>query len=238
MTTTRITHASPAGIFANTVDRDWENDAEVILSGCSRDTNDDIAEQLVHNDISKKLKVMMGAGSRNFVSTTMESHGKPGLREDGKDLIKEWTDMNETRVYVSNRQELMGLDSKSVKQVLGLFNSDHLDYHLDIQRDGLQNIQPSLTDMTLKAIEILSQNENGYFLFVEGGRIDHGHHKNEARRAIDETVEFSKALEAALEKVDLEETLVVITADHGHVMTVAGYAVSFRLLVVLLSCVS
>lgn len=169
----------------------------------------------------------MGGGSRNLIDRTMTQHGGAGFRTDGKNLITEWRAMNASRTFVSSKQELMAVDPASVQQILGVFNDDHIKYNLDIQRDNLRDSMPSLTDMTLKAIDILSRSEKGYFLFVEGGRIDHGHHKNEAKYAIDETVEFSKAIEAAMEKINLNDTLVVVTADHGHVMTLAGYAVSF-----------
>jgi len=223
VTTTRITHASPGGVYANIADRDWENN-EMVEQDCEdSDLVDDIAEQLVYGEVANKLKVMMGGGSRAFYNTTETSHGKPGHRTDGKDLVKEWMDADSKRVFVNDRKGLMAL-SADVPQVMGLFNSDHIEYNLDIQRDDLQEVMPSLTDMTLKAIEILSKSDNGYFLFSEGGRIDHGHHKNEAKYAIDEAAEFSKAIEATLKVVDLNETLIVVTADHGHVMTLAGYA--------------
>lgn len=167
----------------------------------------------------------MGGGSRNFIDGPTP-HGSAGFRADGKNLIDEWKAMNASRTFVNSRQELMAVDPATVQQILGIFNDDHVMYNLDIQRDNLQESMPSLTDMTMKAIDILSRSENGYFLFVEGGRIDHGHHKNEAKYAIDETVQFSKAIEAAMEKIDLNDTLVVVTADHGHVMTLSGYAVS------------
>jgi alkaline phosphatase len=227
VTTTRVTHASPAGVYAHIADRDWENDAAVVKDNCDRNVVDDIAEQLVYGDVGKKLKVMMGGGSKNFISQAASEHSTTGNRTDGKNLINEWKAMDPARTYINNRQQLMDLDPARVKQVLGLFNSDHIRYNLDIQKENLQNVMPSLKDMTLKAIDILDQNEEGYFLFVEGGRIDHGHHKNEAKYAVDETAEFSKAIEAAIDKVNTEETLIVVTADHGHVMTLAGYAVSF-----------
>lgn len=226
VTTTRATHASPAGVYAHTTDRDWENDQAVTQDNCDSNVVDDIAEQLIYNDLSKKLKVMMAGGSKNFIDSTEFMHDSYGNRSDGKNLINEWKQLHPDGTFVDNKQDMMSVDPSKVEQLFALFNNDHIPYNLDIKRDNLGNIMPSLTDMTLKAIDILSENENGYFLFVEGGRIDHGHHKNEAKYAVDETVELSKAIEAALEKIDLEETLVVVTADHGHVMTIAGYAVS------------
>lgn len=59
VTTTRVTHASPSGVYAHIAHRDWENDAEVVLSSCNSTTTDDIAEQLVHGEVAKKLKVMV-----------------------------------------------------------------------------------------------------------------------------------------------------------------------------------
>lgn len=77
--------------------------------------------------------------------------------------------------------------------------------------------------MTAKAIGILADDPRGYFLMVESGRIDHAHHASNACRALDETIEFANAVRTAVERVDLAKTLVIVTADHGHVFTVAGY---------------
>ena len=225
VTTTRATHASPAGIYAHTTDRDWENNQAVTQDNCDAMIVDDIGEQLIYNEVSKGLKVMMAGGSKNLIDSSYTMHGSIGNRTDGKNLIDEWKALHPTGIFVDNKQAMMSVNS-SVDKLFAVFNHDHIPYNLDIERDRLQNSMPSLTDMTLKAIDILSKNENGYFLFVEGGRIDHGHHKNEAKYAIDETAEFSKAIEAAMKMIDTEETLVVVTADHGHVMTIAGYAVS------------
>lgn len=229
VTTTRVTHASPTGVYGNIADRDWEYDGAVTNDGCNSTEVNDIAEQLVYNEISQKLKVMMGGGSRNFIPTTEEMNEFKGYRTDGKNLVNEWKDLNPKGTFVSTNTDLNNIDPTKVDKLLGLFSSDHIFYNLDIQRDGLQHLMPSLTNMTLKAIDILSQNNEGYFLFVEGGRIDHGHHKNYARYAVDEAVEFSKAIEATVAKVNLDETLIVVTADHGHVMTLSGYAVSIFL---------
>jgi alkaline phosphatase len=83
--------------------------------------------------------------------------------------------------------------------------------------------EPSLSEMTSKSIDILSKNNKGYFLMVEAGRIDHAHHDGNAFRALTDTIELSNAVRTALNKVDLDETLIVVTADHSHTMTIAGY---------------
>lgn len=226
VTTTRVTHASPAGVYAHIAYRYWENDVDITSDKCDPDYIDDITEQLVHGEVGRNLRVVLGCGSRHFLNTTSSEHGGRGYRSDGRNLIEEWKQMNSSRVYVNNREDLMNIDPTKVDKLLGLFDNSHCTYNLNVQRDGLQDEKPSLKDMTEKAIDVLSQNPEGFFLFVEGGRIDHGHHETRAKYALDETVEFSKAIEAALSKVNTEETLIIVTADHSHVMTIAGYAVN------------
>lgn len=226
VTTTRVTHASPAGLYAGSSSRYWEDDYEIKYDKCDPDLIDDITEQLVHGEVGKNLKVIFGGGSRQWINATQTLHNTRGYRTDGKDLLEEWKQMSGTRTYVDNRAGLMALDPTKPDQVLGLFHASHCPYNLNTIRDNQQEIYPTLQEMTEKAIDILSQNENGYFLFVEGGRIDHGHHETRAKYAIDETVEFAKAIEAAVNKVNISETLIVVSADHSHAMTLSGYAVS------------
>ena len=92
-----------------------------------------------------------------------------------------------------------------------------------------ENDEPSLTQMTKFAIEhFLKMNQNGFFLLIEGGRIDHGHHATQARYALDEFVEFDNAIGQAKqllkEKGVLDDTLLVVTADHSHVFTFGAYS--------------
>jgi len=83
--------------------------------------------------------------------------------------------------------------------------------------------EPSLTEMTSTAIDLLDNNPKGFFLMVESGRIDHGHHAGSAFNALTDAVEFSSAIQAAVDRTDAAETLIIVTADHGHVFTMAGY---------------
>ena len=83
--------------------------------------------------------------------------------------------------------------------------------------------EPSLVEMTKAALSILKKEDDGFFLIVEAGRIDHGHHAGNAYNALHETIELSDAVDSVLAQVDLSDTLVVVTADHSHVMTFAGY---------------
>lgn len=105
---------------------------------------------------------------------------------------------------------------------MGLFAEDHIPYHLDAD----PQIIPTLADMVAVALDILERQSKGrgYFLFVEGGRIDHAHHDTKAMKALDETVEFDKAVSLARQRTSTDDTLIVVTSDHSHTMSVAGYS--------------
>lgn len=83
--------------------------------------------------------------------------------------------------------------------------------------------EPTLTEMTEMAIKILQKNPNGFYLFVEGAKIDMAHHEDAARMALDETLQFAEAIEKAYSLTKEEDTLIVVTADHAHTMTMSGY---------------
>jgi len=83
--------------------------------------------------------------------------------------------------------------------------------------------EPGIVQMTAAAIDFLERRGHGYFLLVEGGRIDHGHHQGQPGLALTEAQAFANAVQAAVDRVDLDETLVIVTADHSHVFTLAGY---------------
>jgi alkaline phosphatase len=109
--------------------------------------------------------------------------------------------------------------------ILGLFERDHMEYEVDRATD--LGGEPSLTEMTVKSIQLLEQASRlggqGYFLMVEGGRIDHAHHEGNAYRALTDTQEFDQAIGTAAQMVDLRETLIIVSADHSHVFNIAGY---------------
>ncbi|KAK7075978.1 hypothetical protein SK128_006301, partial [Halocaridina rubra] len=84
-------------------------------------------------------------------------------------------------------------------------------------------MDPSLAEMTKAAIEILQKNEQGFFLLVEGGRIDQAHHENQAGKALSETLELEEAVQVALDLTPSEETMIIVTADHGQALSINGY---------------
>ncbi|XP_066139870.1 membrane-bound alkaline phosphatase-like [Euwallacea fornicatus] len=225
VTTTRVTHASPAAIYAHTAERHWETDTDVMhLHGDIREC-EDIAHQLIFRETGQGLNVILGGGRMNLLpKETVDEQGNKGFRSDGLNLIEGWKKLRESRnqsyEYVWNREQLLNVKD-STDYLLGLFQPGHMWYN--IERDP--DIQPSLAEMTEAAIRVLTKDDSsGYFLFVEGGRIDTAHHYSWAHKALDETAEFSKAVEKAVSMTKEQDTLIVVTSDHAHTMSYAGYA--------------
>ncbi|XP_045503532.1 membrane-bound alkaline phosphatase-like [Colias croceus] len=224
VTTTRVTHASPAGVFAKIANRDWENDDSVRRAGHDPARCPDIAQQLVHEKPGNQFKVILGGGRREFLSQgTLDEEGGAGLRTDGRNLIEEWQQdkraRNASQRYVWNRSQLLAAQADPPDYLLGLFEPSHMQYHLEAD----PATEPTLAEMTETAIRLLSRNERGFFLFVEGGRIDHAHHDNYAELALDETIELSEAVARAATLLPERDSLLVVTADHAHVMAFNGY---------------
>ena len=213
VTTTRVTHATPAGVYAISPERDWEVDQLVPVQDWERGCRD-MAWQLV-NFPNGGIDVAMGGASKFFFGSN-----RGGVRYDpDADLVEEWLSGGAKRRYVASREQLATLEAGN--QVLGLFARSHMTYIAKLEDDATE---PSLSEMTASAIDVLSGNDKGFFLMVEGGRIDHGHHEGRPGWALLEAQEFNRAVEVALEKVDPSETLVLVTADHSHVFTLGGYA--------------
>ncbi|MFM4849492.1 alkaline phosphatase [Aeromonas rivipollensis] len=208
VTTTELTHATPAATYSHI---------------CHRDAAYAIAEQAVPGGagfnaaLGDGVDVLMGGGANHW---TPYSASNKGGRADGRDLTAELSAQGYQ--YVTTQSDLAKIESG---KVLGLFSAkSHLDYELDRIAKGAANTQPSLSEMTAKAIDLLSQNSQGYFLMVEGGRIDHALHATNAKRSLTDAVALDEAVKTALGKVDLSDTLIVVTADHDHTMTINGYS--------------
>ena len=226
ISTARITHATPAACYAHISNRDWEADSK-LPAGSSVN---DIAYQLVNfhktNLKSDGLEVALGGGRSYFMPDTMadpEDTTKKGLRKDG-DLTAQWTSQYKNADFVFNRSGWDKIDPAKTDHLLGLFeSSNHMEYEADRLKDT--GGEPSLTEMTEKAIQILKKNPKGYFLMVEAGRIDHAHHSGNAYRALTDTVELSNAVQKAVDMTDsaANDTLIVVSADHSHTFTIAGY---------------
>lgn len=224
VSTARLTHATPAATYAHTTNRDWESNNQLPNNTQVKD----IAAQLIDNfgqgNIGDGLEVALGGGRLKFLPETVvdpEYLSKSGERTDGRNLIEEYKKKFNAQ-YVWNKAQFDAIDTNKTQRLLGLFEPSHMQYEHD-RSYGTERNEPSLSEMTSKAIDILAKNKNGYFLMVEAARIDHGHHAGNAYRALSDTVALSDAVKAALTKVDLDNTLVIVTADHSHTFTIAGY---------------
>lgn len=226
VSTARLTHATPAANYVHTADRNWESDSDLSDAAKAAGCPDIAAQMIAWNEGGDGFEVAMGGGRRMFIDKTMEDpedSGKMGQRSDGRDLTKEWLKANgEGAAYVWNQEQLDKLDLTKTKKVLGLFDRSHMEYEADRAKDAAG--EPSIAEMTGKAIDILSKNENGFFLMVEAGRIDHAHHAGNAARALEDTVALNDAVKEAMSKVNLNDTLIIVTADHSHTMSISGYA--------------
>jgi alkaline phosphatase len=240
VTTARITHATPAATYAKSPERNWEDNsdlpADAVTAGC-----EDIASQLINfkanlqaryrgaanTEITDGIEVVMGGGRRHFLPNIKAANSADatseieGDRTDGRNLVEEWGSLYPSGVYIDHKAGFDGVDSNVTKQVFALFNESHMRYAADRKNDI--GGEPSLTEMTVKAIEILDNNPDGFLLVVESGRIDHGHHAGSAFSALTDTIEFSRAVQAAVDGTSADETLIIVTADHSHVFTMAGY---------------
>ena len=208
VSTARITHATPATTYSHVCHRDAENTiaAALVPGGAGYNTK-----------LGDGVDVILGGGRSYF---TPKASG--GLRNDARNLNTELQSQKYT--YAADKAAFDKLPVDGTK-IAGLFTSSHMAYELD--RDTSK--EPSLAEMTTKAIDALAAKKKGFFLMVEGGRIDHALHATNARRALQDTVAFDDAIKVALTKMQavdpgLKNTLIVVTADHDHTLQMNGYA--------------
>jgi alkaline phosphatase len=217
VTTTELTHATPATAWSHI---------------CNRNAQYAIAAQLVPGGagfnaaLLDGVDVLMGGGRNHF--TPYAAGSNTTGRADGRNLLAELAAKGYT--VAASKAEMNA--AAAGKKFIGLYSSrSHLEYELDRTATpplGEGASQPSLAEMTVKSMDLLSQNSNGYFLMVEGGRIDHALHGTNAKRALTDTIAFDDAIKAALAKARLTDptlasTLIVVTADHDHTLAINGY---------------
>jgi alkaline phosphatase len=204
---TRLTHATPAAFFAQVIHRDMENE---------------IAAQFVERG---DITVALSGGAQYFIPARMKVEEHPDLkgiaksagwgsskRKDSRDLIGEAKRKGYSTV--TNDQELAGLNSATTEKVLGLFSASGFPSAIDRQPSQKTGV-PTLTQMTEKALEILSKNPQGFFLVVEGGQIDWVAHGNDVASVLHEMMEFDQAIGLVMAFAEKNpDTLIVVTADH------------------------
>jgi alkaline phosphatase len=189
---TRITHATPAAFFARVSHRSEENT---------------IASQLIESSVD----VVLSGGLRHFLpkGTAVE---KPftasSVREDAIDLLAKFRQQGGE--VVLDRSALTRVKSR---KVLGLFANSAMQDGISERR--IQTTQPTLREMTTHALRLLSNNDAGFFLMVEGGQIDWAGHGNDAGALLQEMLRFDEAVSEVLHwAAERQDTLVLMTADH------------------------
>lgn len=164
----------------------------------NRNNFDDIAEQQVF----QKIDVVLGGGL-----TSLQAKN----RNDHEDLVK--VIRNEGYQWVENREQLR--KSASAKKIWGAFAENDLAYHFD--RAQLRAGEPTLADMTETAIHTLNRTEHGFFLFIEGSKVDWAAHKNDPVGMISEVLGFDEAVQRAVQFAKKDRnTLVIAVTDHGN----------------------
>lgn len=155
-------------------------------------------EILGEQQVYQNMDIVLGAGSKYLNSKD---------RKDKEDLISEIKNLGYS--YITTRDEL---NSTKSNKVWGMFHEKEMAY--DIDRD--KNVEPSLEEMTTKALDILSKNDKGFFVMIEGSEIDWGAHANDPVATITDTLAFDKAVAAAKNFVDThEDSVLIVAADHG-----------------------
>lgn len=221
VSTARITHATPAAAYAHSADRGWELPGT--LPEAAQGKCVDIARQLIEFPYGDGVDVVLGGGRAMFLPTTVPDPEEPqttGRRRDGRNLVAEWLAVADDRRFVHDNAGFEALGTTVGGQVLGLFEASHMEFEADRADDT--GGEPSLAEMTRYAISRL-EGKPGYFLVVEGGRIDHAHHAGNAYRALVDAIAFADAVGVAAAATDIEDTLILVTADHSHTLTISGY---------------
>lgn len=210
VTNARLTSPIVAASYAHISNASWESE---VSAECYEKVSD-IASQFV--ETAPQFDVTFAGGSREFLSTD-----NGGNRQD-RDLVTVWEDST-SGLYMDSRDDFERLSGDYSSPVLGLFSSSHLGYAKD------QNLteEPSLPEMAIKAVELLSNKSDRFFMYVSSTKSGQAHSAGNAERALSEVVELSKtvtALEMQLKaKGILDETLIVVTTDQSIPLTISGY---------------
>ncbi|KAF9080847.1 hypothetical protein BGX23_001594 [Mortierella sp. AD031] len=197
--TSRVTHATPAAFSAHVVHRDMEADIAV--------------QQIGDYPLGRQVDLMLGGGRCFFLPNTTEG----SCRTDDRDLIKESKDYGWSNV-VYNQDEFQELIKKNHGTLplpaLGLFHPSHMNFNID----RVDKLEPSLSEMAeiaLKALHKKASSGPGFFLMIEGSRIDMGAHNNDPVAHVHEILEYHKTIEVVRRFVAEEpDTIMISTSDH------------------------
>jgi alkaline phosphatase len=189
--TSRISHATPAAFACHIHDRGLDNE---------------ITEHIVYNNID----VVFGGGKRHLLpGSSCPNAVSGGKRTDCENLLDVLVDRGYQ--WVETRDELLALEKG---KAWGLFNMSHM--QPDIDRQHFAPTEPSIAEMTAKAIELLSKDRKGFFLMVEGSQVDWAGHNNDPIYMTTDFIAFDDAVKVAVDFAKKDgETLVLAYPDHN-----------------------
>lgn len=207
VSTAEVQDATPAAVFAHTRRR-----SEYIA----------IMDQALN--AAQRPDVLLGGGLASLLPQSQTG----SRRSDERNLVNEFKALG--YAWAGNRKELKtATTGTGPRKLLGLFHTGNLNVYLDRQHDpkpevlGQWTDQPNLIEMTKAALKVLEKNKNGFFLMVEGASIDKMEHPLDGPRVAYDTIEFDQAIGAAVEWAKhRDDTLIVVTADHNHSMSIVG----------------
>jgi alkaline phosphatase len=200
---TILEYAQELGMSVGLVSTKYISDATTAAFAShvwSRDNSSEVASQFLEHGVD----VIFGGGENDFLPRGVEGClPETGSRSDERNLVEEAVEAD--YVFVCDAESFDSLDPQSTTLVLGIFADESM----------LRPYEPTLAEMTRKAIEILSQNPKGFFLLVEGGMIDIASHQNESQNALDDVIGLDEAVMVGLEFSAIDEdTLIIVAADH------------------------
>ena len=189
--TSEITHATPGDFTAHTNNRKYYN-------------------QILQQQINQDMEVVLGGGfnkASGFSSEVSSDEFESYYEEQVNNIKEEGFD------FITTKDQLTSYDGD---KLWGSFADADLKYDFDRQSDN-DNVQPSLAEMTNKAIEVLNKDEDGFFLMVEGSKVDWAAHANNTVGIVSDILAFDEAVKAAIEFAKTDgNTVVVVTTDHGN----------------------
>lgn len=189
--TSEITHATPGDFTAHTNNRKYYN-------------------QILQQQINQDMEVVLGGGfnkASGFSSEVSSDEFESYYEEQVNNIKEEGFD------FITTKDQLTSYDGD---KLWGSFADADLKYDFDRQSDN-DNVQPSLAEMTNKAIEVLNKDEDGFFLMVEGSKVDWAAHANNTVGIVSDILSFDEAVKKAIEFAKADgNTVVVVTTDHGN----------------------
>lgn len=161
-------------------------------------------DAIIRQYLEREIDVLLGGGARHFLQE----------QKDGSSIDYRPEFQKKGYSFVSRRDQLLAAGAQ--KRLLGLFSESHIPYKIDRDNDPSLAQVPSLPEMFEAALTSLDGSDEGFFLQVEGGRVDHAGHANDAGAILHEYLEYDDCIPIALDYIDQNpDTLLIVTTDHG-----------------------